>query len=110
MKRVNTAARILIQEKDATVRKKVKKMLKLQERIEIKRRHDKKQAIMNLVEYTVAMMIIILFCSINDQNCTACGRLASTIFPQDSAAGYSSSNACAASRSRAGSSKITAPS
>jgi hypothetical protein len=42
-------------------------MLKLQERIEIKRRHDKKQAIMNLVEYTVAMVIIILFCSINDQ-------------------------------------------
>lgn len=42
-------------------------MLKLQERIEIKRRHDKKQAIMNLIEYTVAMMLIILFCSINDQ-------------------------------------------
>ena len=42
-------------------------MLNLQQRVEIKRRHDKKQAIMNLVEYTVAMMIIILFCAINDQ-------------------------------------------
>lgn len=42
-------------------------MLKLQERIEIKRRHDKKQAIVNLIEYTVAMVIIILFCAINDQ-------------------------------------------
>lgn len=45
----------------------VDEMLKLQERIEIKRRHDKKQAIVNLVEYTVAMLIIILFCSINDR-------------------------------------------
>ncbi len=42
-------------------------MLKLQERIEIKRRHDKKQAIVNLIEYTVAMVIIILFCAINDR-------------------------------------------
>ena len=42
-------------------------MLKLQERIEIKRRHDKKQAVINLIEYTVAMIIIILFCAINDQ-------------------------------------------
>lgn len=42
-------------------------MLKLQERIEIKRRHDRKQAIVNLVEYTVAMLVIILFCAINDQ-------------------------------------------
>ena len=42
-------------------------MLKLQERIEIKRRHDKKQAIVNLIEYTVAMIIIILFCAINDR-------------------------------------------
>ena len=42
-------------------------MLKLQERIEIKRRHDKKQAIVNLIEYTVAMILIILFCAINDR-------------------------------------------
>ena len=42
-------------------------MLKLQERIEIKRRHDKKQAVINLIEYTVAMIIIILFCAINDR-------------------------------------------
>ena len=42
-------------------------MLKLQQRIEIKRRHDRKQSLINLVEYTVAMVIIILFCSINDQ-------------------------------------------
>ena len=42
-------------------------MLNLQQRIEIKRRHDKKQAVVNLIEYTVAMIIIILFCAINDQ-------------------------------------------
>lgn len=42
-------------------------MLNLQKRIEIKRRHDRKQAVVNLIEYTVAMVLIILFCSINDQ-------------------------------------------
>lgn len=42
-------------------------MLKLQQRIAIKRRHDRKQALMNLIEYTVAMVMIILFCAINDQ-------------------------------------------
>lgn len=42
-------------------------MLKLQERIEIKRRHDQKQALINLIEYTVAMLVIILFCAINDR-------------------------------------------
>ena len=42
-------------------------MLKLQQRVAIKRRHDQKQALINLIEYTVAMIVIILFCSINDQ-------------------------------------------
>lgn len=42
-------------------------MLKLQQRVVIKRRHDQKQAVVNLIEYTVAMLVIILFCSINDQ-------------------------------------------
>ena len=42
-------------------------MLKLQQRVAIKRRHDQKQAIVNLIEYTVAMVIIILFCAINDR-------------------------------------------
>lgn len=41
-------------------------MIKLQQRIEIKRRHDRKQAVVNLIEYTVAMVLIILFCAIND--------------------------------------------
>lgn len=30
-------------------------MLKLQERIEIKRKHDRKQAFVNLIEFTVAL-------------------------------------------------------
>ena len=42
-------------------------MLKLQERIEIKRRHDKKQELVTLVEFTMAMLAIIMFCAINDQ-------------------------------------------
>ena len=42
-------------------------MLNLQKRIEIKRRHDRQQAIITLVEYTVAMMLIIFFCAINDR-------------------------------------------
>ena len=42
-------------------------MLKLQQRVAIKRRHDQKQALINLIEYTVAMVINILFCAINDR-------------------------------------------
>ena len=42
-------------------------MLKLQQRVAIKRRHDQKQAVMNLIEYTVAMVVVILFCAINDR-------------------------------------------
>jgi len=42
-------------------------MLSMQKRIEIKRRHDQKQAIINLVEFATAMIVLILLCAINDQ-------------------------------------------
>ena len=42
-------------------------MLKLQQRIKSQRKHDERQAIVNLIEFTVAMLVIIVLCSINDQ-------------------------------------------
>ena len=42
-------------------------MLKLQDRIKSQRKHDERQAIVNLIEFTVAMLVIIILCSINDQ-------------------------------------------
>ena len=42
-------------------------MLNLQQRIAIKRRHDERQAVVNLIEFAVAMIVIIVLCSINDQ-------------------------------------------
>ena len=42
-------------------------MLNLQQRIAIKRRHDERQAVVNLIEFAVAMIVNIVLCSINDQ-------------------------------------------
>ena len=38
------------------------------QRIKSQRKHDAKQAIINLIEYTIAMLICILFTMINDTN------------------------------------------
>ena len=42
-------------------------MTKLQDRIKSQRKHDERQAIVNLIEFAVAMLVIIVLCSINDQ-------------------------------------------
>ena len=42
-------------------------MLKLQDRIKSKRKHDERQAFITLIEFTVSMLVIIVLCSINDQ-------------------------------------------
>ena len=42
-------------------------MLKLQDRIKSQRKHDERQAVVNLIECAVSMLVIIILCSINDQ-------------------------------------------
>lgn len=42
-------------------------MLKLQDRIKSQRKHDRRQAFITLIEFTVSMLVIIILCSINDQ-------------------------------------------
>ena len=38
------------------------------DRIKSQRKHDQKQALVNLVTYTVLMLVCIVFCMINDTN------------------------------------------
>lgn len=38
------------------------------DRIRSQRKHDQKQALVYLVEYTVLMLVCIVFCMINDEN------------------------------------------